>query len=435
MFEIPAPVLKGLSVLESRGFEAFLVGGCLRDTVMGRAPKDWDIATAASPEAVKAAFPNCKVIETGLGHGTVTVLMDGEPLEITAYRGAPDSVTEAFCALKEDLSRRDFTVNAMAYGVEQGLIDPWGGLGDLRDRRIRCVGVPGERFAEDGLRILRGLRFAATIGFAIDADTAGAMRACKGLLGDVAGERLREEMTKLLCAGDAAAVLLDYADILAAFLPEILPLFGFEQHNKHHCFDVWRHTVAVVANVPPQPVLRWAALFHDIAKPACFFRGDDGVGHFHGHAAAGVALAERIMARLKFDNATRERVALLVKVHDTPLRPEEKAVKRLLNRLGAAAFRQLIILARADNLAQAPAYHSRQRDFDSVEEIIAKILAAQDCFSLKYLAVSGDDLLALGYCGVEVGTKLQLLLNAVIDGQVINERGALMDYLNTEGER
>ncbi len=435
-FHIAPAAKKAIELLRAAGYEAWIVGGCVRDLLMGKAPHDWDMTTSARPEQTKAVFVDFHTIDTGIKHGTVTVMMDGEPLEITTYRvdgeysdnRHPGDVSFTV-SLNEDLLRRDFTMNAVVYDPGAGISDPYGGKADIALGIIRCVGRPVQRFREDGLRILRALRFSAVLGFEIEKNTAAAIHQERELLRNISAERIREEMTKLLCGKNAAAVLREYADVIAVPLPEIVPMMGFEQHNEHHCHDVWEHTIAAVENIPDQPVLRWAALLHDMGKPGTFSLDEDGVGHFFGHAPKSVQLADEIMARLRFDNESRERVLTLVRHHDGPLEAEAKFLKRKLGKLGERGFFDLVALCRADNMAQAKAYRHRQQHYDEVERIAREILAGDSCFTLKSLAVNGHDLMALGYKGREVGNALQMLLEAVMDEKVENEKSKLLEWL------
>lgn len=434
MLELPPQVNTALALLNGAGFEAFLVGGAVRDYARGHDPaQDWDITTNARPEQVKAVFSSHRLIETGLQHGTVTVLLDHMPLEITTYRvdGAysdhrrPDAV-HFTGSLREDLARRDFTMNALAYHPAVGLVDLVGGQADLAQGLIRCVGDPDRRFQEDGLRMLRALRFSATLELTIESHTGAAIHRNRALLDHIAAERVQVELTKLLCGARPAEVLRDFADVIAVPLPELVPLFGFDQRNPHHDKDVWEHTLAVVTNSPPDPVLRWAALLHDVGKPACFSLDTEGVGHFYGHAATSAALAEDILTRLKFDNGSKTRILQLVRHHDAPLAADPKAVKRLLNRHGPETVRQLIALHRADTLGQAALCLPRLATLDQVSALAEALLQEEACFSLRDLAVNGRDLLALGLRGAAIGQALQLCLEAVMDEQVPNARGPLL---------
>lgn len=434
---LPAPVETALRRLRDAGFSAYIVGGCVRDALLGKTPSDYDITTSALPEETATVFAGERVIETGVRHGTVTVLLGGMPLEITAFRvdGAysdgrhPDAVSFTR-SLREDLARRDFTMNAIAYHPEEGLVDCFGGQADIAAGIIRCVGTPETRFKEDALRILRAVRFSSVLGFSVEAATAQAAHACRALLTQVSAERVAAELQKLLCGKHVRAVLLAYIDILGVPVPELLPMRSFAQHNIHHIYDVWEHTAAAVEAVPPEPVLRLAALLHDIGKPGCFTLDAQNVGHFYGHAARSEEITQTVLRRLRLDNATRARVALLVREHDSLIEATPRAVRRALSRLTPPVFSQLLALKRADNLAQNPAYRSRQTEYDRLEALAGEILAQADCLTLRDLAVRGGDLLALGIpAGPAVGAALNRLLDAVLSGAVPNERAALLAYL------
>lgn len=438
---LPPYAAEVLRRLRAAGYAAYAVGGCVRDSVMGLSPADYDVATSATPEETLRVFAGEQVVETGVKHGTVTVLTGGASVEVTTFRvdGAysdarrPDAVIFT-PSLPADLARRDFTVNAMAYDERENLlIDPYGGAADVTDRVIRCVGDPDTRFQEDALRILRALRFAAVLDFSIAPETAAALRRNAPLLGKISAERVNIELCKLLCGGNVRAVLLNYVDVLGVPIPEILPMRGFNQHNPYHIYDVWGHTAAAVESVPPSVVLRLSALLHDIGKPPCFTL-DEGGGHFYGHAKVSAEMADTILRRLRFDTATRERVVLLVREH-CGFELTERAVKRALNRLGPEAYFELSELMRADNLAQSPALRHRQAWIDAMERLGRDILNKEACFSLKKLAVNGRDLIAAGYApGPELGTALRSLLDAVIDGKAANEKAALLAYLEKETE-
>ena len=437
MMYLPPQVNQALEMLTAAGYEAYLVGGAVRDYVRdNRRGKDWDITTNAMPEEVEQVFSGFRLIETGLKHGTVTVVIDREPLEITTYRidgsysdhRRPDSVRFTR-TLKEDLARRDFTMNALAYNPNTGVVDLVGGRADIAANLVRCVGEPDRRFQEDALRILRALRFAAVFDMTVDVETADAIHRNKRLLEKIAVERIQVELTKLLCGVGAARILREFADVIAVVVPEIIPMFGFAQRNPHHDRDVWEHTIAVTASIPAQPVLRWTAFLHDIGKPHCFSLDDQGVGHFYGHGARSTDIAETVLRRLRFDNATRERVVLLIKHHDTPLPREEKGIKRLMNRLGVDASWQLLQMHRADTAGQHPDCAVRYAELDGVGQIMQQIVDAAACFAVKDLAINGSDLLALGFQGREIGQALQDALNAVIDGAVPNERQALIAFV------
>ena len=427
----PDSVNEILYSLEQSGHQAYIVGGCVRDLLSGKLPGDWDITTSARPEDVLTLFPGS--IPTGLQHGTVTVRFRGENYEITTFRADgsyadhrhPDTV-KFTDSLREDLARRDFTVNAMAMDLRGKLYDFYGGQTDLHDGILRCVGEPDRRFGEDALRIMRALRFAATLGFGIADETAKSLRKHRQELSQIAVERICAEMTKLLCGENAAEVLLQYPEVIGVFLPEILPCVGLEQHNPHHCYDVWGHTAHSVAAIAPDPVLRWTMLLHDLGKGGTFSLDEQGVGHFYGHGKASVALAEAIATRLRFSNEMKTQIIELVDWHDRDVPRTEKSIRRCLYHLGEDGVRRLIAVKRADNAAQHPDYQGRSVEMDKAECILQEILDADSCFSLRQLAVNGDDLLALGFRGKAVGEALNFLLELVIDGKLPNEKDSLL---------
>lgn len=437
MMILPPQVNTAISMLYAAGYEAFLVGGAVRDYVRDNSPaKDWDITTNALPAQVESVFSGYHLIETGLKHGTVTVVIDHEPIEITTYRidgdysdhRHPDSV-HFTRSLKEDLERRDFTMNALAYSPQKGIVDLVGGRKDIEDGIVRCVGDPNHRFQEDGLRMLRALRFASVYGMAIEAETASAIHRNKELLKGIAAERIQVELTKMLCGKGVTKVLEEFADIIAIPIPEILPMFHFEQRNPHHGKDVWGHTIAVIDNIAPKPVLRWAALLHDIGKPQCFSIGADGVGHFFGHAETSTTFAEVILSRLRFDNTGRERILRLIRYHDMPITADRKLIKRLLSKHGEEAARQLIELHRADTLGLSESYHSRVDIFEEANAVMDELLREDSsCFTLRDLAINGNDVMAMGFKGKQIGQVLQSCLDAVLEERIPNERGPLLSY-------
>ena len=422
-------------LLQTKGFECFLVGGCVRDMIMGIEPHDIDITTNATPDEVKAVFADFHTLDIGIKHGTVTVINDGEPVEITTYRKEstysdgrhPDAVTFSK-NINDDLSRRDFTSNAIAYSPLSGIVDPFGGINDIENKILRCVGNPVERFEEDSLRILRGLRFASVLGFSIDKATEEAMYSCRELINIVSPERIFTEISKLICGKNAGNIISRYSDILAVALPEIKDMKGFEQHNFHHIYDVLNHTAKVVDSVYPAVDLRFAALFHDCGKPDCFSTDENGVGHFYSHASISGRKAEEALTRLRCDNATKDKVVKLVKIHDTPIEPDSKTVKKKLQKYGEEIFFDLIKLQRADNMGLSPEFLYRQETYDKLEEIARQVIEENQCFSLKDLAVNGRDLISLGLKGKDIGTVLDELLKAVIEEQCNNDKESLMLY-------
>ena len=443
--DIPAPVRQILQRLRDRGFLAYAVGGCVRDTLLGRIPGDWDICTSALPLETEACFSDLRVIETGLKHGTVTVLLAGAPYEITTFRRdgnyldhrRPEQV--AFVSsLEEDLRRRDFTINAMALGLNGEVIDLFGGREDLDRRVIRCVGDPEQRFREDALRILRGLRFASQLEFTLEPDTAAAMERCKDLLALVSGERIYAEMTKLLVGPGAASVLERYGTILAGAFPELLPAMGFLQRHPCHNRDVWGHTVEALGYSAPEPVIRWALLLHDLGKPDCFTLDEKGTGHFYGHPRRSEELAREILGRLHPDKNTAEAICTLVLHHDDGAPVERRAVRRWIGRYGPELLEQLLEVKRADALAHADLPRTRQR-YGAVlafRDLTKQVLAEEACFTVKDLAVSGKDLLAAGVQpGPEVGRLLNLLLEDVLEDRCDNRREALLERLKDLREK
>lgn len=429
---MPQEVRSLLARLESAGYQGWAVGGCVRDTLRGAVPSDWDVTTDARPERVMALFGE-RAIPTGLKHGTVTVCAGETHVEVTTFRRdgtysdhrRPDAV-QFSSSLEEDLARRDLTVNAMAMDLRGHICDPFGGQEDLSRRVLRCVGDPLRRLDEDALRIMRTLRFAAVLGFTIEPDTSAALHRRAPLLADIAAERILVEMNKLLTGEYMASVLLAYPDVLGVFLPELLPCVGFDQRNVRHCYDVWTHSVYAAAAIAPDAVLRWAMLLHDIGKPDCFTVDEHGTGHFYGHPARSAELAEAICRRLRMDKKSAQRIVTLVRWHDRDIPWTEKAVARAARQLGEDTLRQLLAVKRADNRAQSPLCRGRAADIDRAEAILDDLLARQSCFSLRELAVRGNDLTALGLRGPAVGEALQKLLDAVMDGSVPNERPALL---------
>ena len=424
-----------LGDLERAGYRAYLVGGCVRDLLRGERPHDWDICTSARPEEVLALFSGETVVPTGLRHGTVTVRLEHRPYEVTTFRvdgtysdgRRPDAVR--FTAdLKEDLARRDFTINAMAMDAAGRLYDPFGGAEDLKRGLLRCVGDPSRRFQEDGLRILRGLRFAAVLGFSLEPETARSLRQTRDGLRRVAAERIQAELSRLLPGPAAGAVLRAFPEVFWVFWPELEPMKGFHQHSPWHCWDVWEHTLRALEAAPPDLVLRLAALLHDVGKPACFTRDRSGNGHFYGHPARSASMAEEMLRRLRFDHALQARVVLLVERHHLDLLPQETLLRRRLRQLGPEVVFQLLALQRADTRGQAPEIAApRLLELDRAEALARSILAQHPCLTLKDLAVNGRDVLALGAApGPAVGRVLQSLLEQVSEGALPNEREALL---------
>lgn len=440
--QLPPPVERAIQRLNAAGYEAYAVGGCVRDSLLCRVPDDWDITTSAAPEQTKAVFDGLPVIETGIQHGTVTVIFGGQPLEITTYRidGSysdsrhPDAVRFTR-SLQEDLARRDFTVNALAYHPDTGIVDYFGGIEDLQRKIIRCVGEPDKRFTEDALRVMRGIRFSSQLSFSIESVTEASLRKHAPLLQKIAVERLRTELVKLLCGEHVKSVLLHFPDVLGQIIPEILPMVGFKQQTPYHIYDIYEHTAHSIAAVKNIPVLRLTMLLHDIGKPSRFTVDDKGQGHFKGHGQVSVAMSEKILPRLRFDKRTAERVLTLVKYHDVDLEPREALIKRWLNRLTPEGFFQLMEVKLADNAAQNPLY-DRSVSYREIIQMGQDILNRKECFSLSALAVNGDDLIQMGIpAGKGIGEALQFLLQAVIDEKCENSRELLLEYCRNHRQK
>lgn len=435
MFTIPQGASFVLSRLMDAGYDAYVVGGCVRDTLLGLSPNDWDICTSARPEDMQRVFADCRVIETGLQHGTLTVLYEHEPYEVTTFRvdgeytdhRHPDAVSFV-TDVTEDLARRDFTINAMAWNPVRGLVDAFHGQEDLQAGLIRAVGDPSTRFTEDALRILRALRFASRYGFAIEPATAQAIHALHPTLHDVAAERIHVELVKLLCGTGAADILRAYPDVMATIMPPLAPMYGFAQHNPHHIYDVWEHTLHALPHTPPTGVMRLAILLHDSGKPDCFALDENGIGHMYGHATRSADIADTLLQALRTDNATRERVTLLVRYHDIPLSPDPKVLRRRLNLLGEDALRQLFALSRADQLGQGTrSVDAIEAEYNALMTALDALMAQNACFSLRQLAIGGRDLMAAGIPkGRMVGQTLAYLLEEVMEERLSNDRDALL---------
>lgn len=437
-FSIPSAAQRIINALEAAGFEAYVVGGCVRDSILRREPHDWDICTSATPEEVIDSLRGCHIIETGIKHGTVTVMMEDEPYEVTTFRvdgnysdnRHPDSV-EFVRDIKEDLARRDFTINAMAYNPKTGLIDPFNGRADLERHIIRTVGAAARRFSEDGLRILRALRFASTYGFMIDEETSMTMRTLLFLLDDISAERIRTELSKLLSGENVLNVLLNYADVICRIIPEMCPCVGFDQNNKYHQYTIYGHIAHAVSNYHgDDEAVNVALLLHDIGKPYCYTEDENG-GHFHGHAVPSRNIAEDVLNRLKFDNKTKDAVLELVLYHDTVMEPTAKVVRKWLGKLGVERFTQLMDIRLADIQAHAEGtQESRIERRNALLSLMREVLDQEQCFQLRDLAINGRDVMSLGVPeGERVGALLRHTLNMVIEGNIDNDHDALMRYV------
>ncbi len=423
-----------IDILKHAGYEAYLVGGSVRDCLLGQDSHDIDITTSAYPDEIKQVFTNFKTIDTGIQHGTITILYENLPIEITTFRAdgkyldhrRPNQVSFVQ-NLEEDLLRRDFTINAMAY--DEKLIDLFGGIDDLKNKLIRAVGEPDIRFKEDALRIMRALRFASQLNFKIEKQTEIAMQNNKELLKDISSERIQKELNQILLGKNAKNVLLKYYDIIAVCIPEILKIVGFEQHSKYHIYDVYKHSIISLAKSKYNLVVRLTLLFHDIGKPEVFSLDENNNRHFYQHAAESVKITRSIFNRLKYDNNTKNQVLRLIEYHDAVLSEDTKSIKRWLNRLGEDLFKKLIEVQLGDNYGQNPTLWDRQIKLKNIRKKIDKIVAQKECFSLKQLAVNGHDMMALGYRGQQIKTALNFALESVINNKIRNDKNAIIAYL------
>lgn len=438
--EIPSGANEIIHTLQNNGYEAFLVGGCVRDSILNRPIHDYDITTSATPDEMMEVFKDKRIIETGLQHGTITILIDGEAYECTTYRidgnysdsRRPDSVTFTQ-SLEEDLKRRDFTINAMAYNDEVGLVDPFNGMEDIKYHKIRCVGRAKDRFSEDALRILRAIRFASQLGFVLEPDTDWNISKMYKNLENISIERINSEFCKIAVSSDFCVQMVLYHEVFSLFIPEIKSMIKFPQNNPYHVYDVWNHTVHAIEYCESDDlVTRLAVFFHDIGKPHCYQDSEDGIRHFKGHGRVSADMTDEIMKRLRFDNDTREKVIELVYYHDATFEVGKKYVKRWLNKIGEEQFRRLLNVRRADIKAQADMNRgTRLQKIDNIGYILEEVLQDDECFSLKDLAVNGEDVMdtMLIKSGKEVGYWLNEILTRVIDGRLKNDRENLIYWM------
>ena len=432
---IPPGAARILRVLEDHGYEAFVVGGCVRDSLLGRNPNDWDITTSALPLQVKALFR--RTIDTGLKHGTVTILMDGEPFEVTTYRvdgeyldGRHPSEVTFTASLQEDLQRRDFTINAMAYSEKKGLQDLFGGLPDLETGLIRAVGDPAKRFGEDALRIMRAVRFAAQLGYEVEADTVQAMKELAPTLSKISAERIAAELEKLLVSPHPEKLKMAYeCGITAVILPEFDRCMETAQNNPHHKYSVGEHTIVSIGNARPDRILRYTMLMHDMGKPSCKTTDEQGIDHFYGHQEVSAQMANDILRRLKSDNETRRSVSKLVRYHDLTCGLTGKSVRKAISLIGEDLFPLYLEVKDADTRAQSDFRFQEKMDYlEEVRLLYRKILEEGDCLSLKDLAVNGKDLIAAGMKpGREIGEVLEAMYRDVIDDPEHNNKEYLME--------
>ena len=431
---LPPNIQNCIDLLEAAGFAAYAVGGCVRDACLGRTPHDYDLCTGALPAQTEAVFRDFRLVLAGEKHGTVTVITEDGPVEITTFRTEggyrdnrhPDWV-KFVPDIQGDLARRDFTVNAMAYSPTRGFADPFGGREDLRNHVLRAVGDPEARFREDSLRILRGVRFAARFGLTPEEHTMQAMLSQAGLMENLARERVFEELCKLLLVAKAEDIT-RFAPILAAVIPELAPMIGFDQRSPHHAYDLITHTAHVVEGVPPTLSLRWAALLHDTGKVKTFTLDATGRGHFYGHARDSAAIADDILRRLKAPTALREEVVTLIGRHMTRLQPDRKLLRRQVSKYGFPMVEAQLALQQADMGSKGTVEDDGSAVFAEVRQLLADLKAEDACLSLKDLAVNGNDLMALGFQGRAIGACLNRLLELVVEERLPNKKETLLTF-------
>ena len=424
-----------LNKLDEAGFEAYFVGGSLRDAVIGLPINDVDITTSATPEEVIQVFSDYNVLPIGIEHGTVVVMYEDEQVEITTFRQdgeysdgrRPDAVYFTK-SLEEDIARRDFTINSLAYNPKEGLVDFVGGIEDINNRVIKAVGDPDKRFQEDPLRIMRGLRFASKLGFDIENKTESSIFKNKGLLKNVSAERLQVEFNGLLMGKNSKEVLTKYSSVISEFIPEIKPMIGFDQKNPHHLYDVWEHSAAVVENAENDVVHKLAAVFHDSGKPATFTIDDKGVGHFLGHADESVKIAEQALTRLRYDNKTKQRVLNLISGHDENLSTKKYKIGKAIYEYGPERYLDTLRFIRADDKGKNLSYSNRFNTIDKIENMAKEYLKNEPILTRKDLAIEPKDIIDLGFKGKEIGDMLDKLALLVISGHK-NERESQINYL------
>ena len=439
--EFGSSAVLALKMLQNSGFESYLVGGSVRDFLMKMPLGDKDITTNATPEEVRGVFSRFRVIDTGIRHGTVTVLIDGESIEITTYRcesaysdnRRPDSVSFSK-SFSDDVLRRDFTINGIGLSIDSEIRDEVGGMADIENRIIRAIGNPHARFSEDALRILRAIRFASVLGFKIEENTENALRETKELLKNISAERKRDELLKLINGKNAEKVLLEYRDIIAVCIPEIECEFDFEQHNRHHVFDVYTHSVKALSNAIEDSNIRMALLLHDIGKPETAKFDEKGEMHFKCHAAVSCEIADKILTDLRFSNAQKQEILTLIKYHDIPFmcedmkNPSPKRIRRIVSNFGKDLSLKLLEIRRCDNLAQNPEYFLGKDFYGQCERMIFEITDSGECLTLKDLRINGNDLLNSGFSGKKIGEVLNLCLQKVLDGDLPNDKAELLAF-------
>lgn len=434
---VPENVNLIINCIENAGYEAYAVGGCVRDSILGRNPHDWDITTNAKPDQIKALFS--RTVDTGIQHGTVSVLIHGIAYEVTTYRidgeyedSRHPKQVEFTTNLAEDLKRRDFTINAMAYNDRVGVVDLFGGMDDINNKIIRCVGNPEDRFDEDALRIMRALRFAAQLGFDIENRTQKAISKFAKRLNNISAERIHSELTKLLESQNPGHIrIAQMTGILEVILPELSSVMEVTQNNPHHCYTVGEHIIRSVENVEADKVLRYAMLFHDLGKGSTKTTDEKGIDHFHGHAQVSSDMARDICNRLKFDNDTKDKVLKLVQNHDLDIISDAVHVRRAINKLGVDIFPMLLKVKKADFMAQSDyRREEKQAELEELASLYEEIIKQAQCVTIKDLAITGADLIKAGYMqGPEIGKVLGELLEKVLENPELNTREQLLELI------
>ena len=426
-----------INKLEENGFECFAVGGCVRDSIIGHEVHDWDFTTNATPDEIISCFSDYTTIDIGKRFGTICVVVNGENYEVTTYRtdGEYNDARhpESVCFsndINDDLSRRDFTINALAYNDRIGVVDEYGGIADLEYGVIRCVGEPDLRFTEDALRIMRALRFASTYGFSIEKRTSESILKNKEKLNLVASERIVTELSKLLVGDHCDFILRRYKDVIATIIPEVSVMFNFDQKSLHHNKDLWKHTVSAVKNTPKNEIMRTAMLLHDLGKPMTVSTDAEGHCHFHNHPKLSAEMASTILKRLKYPTSFINTVRLLIEYHDTRLTPQSKVVKKYLCKLGEDNMRMLLSIQRADILAQS--FYKREEKLSTLDAVVVefeRVIQSGECYSLDTLCINGRDIIHLGVSkGAIIGQVLNKCLEKVIDGSLPNSKEELLMF-------
>ena len=435
MITIPNDVENVINILSSNGHKAYVVGGCVRDSLMGKEPDDWDVTTDASPKELKKIFASFRTVDTGIDHGTVLVVSGKTPVEVTTFRidgeytdnRHPDSVTFT-SNIEDDLARRDFTMNAMAYNHEDGIIDPFRGRDDIENKIIRCVGEPDKRFNEDGLRIMRAVRFSSVLGFTIEEKTAESIIKNENLLGAIAAERLSKELMKLLCGENVFEVLTKFRSVIGVFIPELKLEFDFKQYGKKHAYDVWMHTVHTVNNIEANPVLRLTMLLHDTGKIATHAIDENGNSTFRNHAAVGGVIAENILRRLKFSKEYINTVSYLVSIHDKEVPETRIQVKEYIRELGEKNYIRLMKIRRADKSGLSKGYRDIADKLVFAYSTFDEVMNNNEPYSIKQLAVDGNDLKKFVPAN-DIGDTLNFLIETVIKHPENNEKKILLDIV------